>query len=141
MEPILLPTPNAARGEVALVVAGQSLLLKFNLHALYAWTQLTGHAPSQFGEQLDVNYIATLSELIACAVQQAGVPGFSQDDAIELIQGLSEQEGDQLAEAIMQAVTPDPLVAALRKRIAAKQAQQLEGTVNGAATSNSPSAS
>ncbi len=131
------PIANAARGEAILTIDGEKHFVKFNLRVLYAWTQLTGKAPSEFGLEIDENHIGALSGILLCAVRLF-VPGketYTQEEAMDLMQDMNAEEAEGLADAIILAVTPDPLTAALRKQVAAKAAAKKAENKSGADTS------
>ena len=116
-------TPNAARGEAAITIAGQTYPIRFGLNVLRDWTKLTGKKPTDFGALLSDDYTEALTSLLACAVRRC-VPdqqAFTQDNAGDLIDALSAGEAASIGEAITEAVTTgDPLMAALSKQVAAK---------------------
>ena len=139
-------TPNPARGEATITIAGQAYPIRFGLNVLRDWTKLTGKKPTEFGQLLSDDYTEALTSLLACAVRR-GVPGqsaFTQDDAGDLIDLMPEQEAVSIGEAITEAVTTgDPLMAALSKQVAAKNKALREKaqSENGTASSTSDSAS
>jgi hypothetical protein len=140
------PIPNAARGEVQLTIAGEQYAVRFGLNVMRDWSKLSDKAPSEFGVQLEENHVETLAVFLSCAVRRY-VPaaalsgGFGPDEAADLIESMSPDEADAVAEAILEAVSIDPLAAALRKQVAAKAAAQKAQQKNGGATSISGSAS
>ena len=140
-------TPNSARGEVLLTVAGQTYPVKFNLNVMRDWSKLTGKGPSEFGQLLSDDYTEALTSLITCAVRRF-VPGavypagFSQDDAGDLLDEMSPDEATRIAEAITESITVvNPLLAALSKQVAAKNAALHPAIPPESGTSTSPSAS
>ena len=139
-------TPNTARGEATLTIAGQPHTIRFGLNVLRDWTKLTGKKPTEFGQMLSDDYTEALTSLLACAVRRF-VPGqadFTQDEAGDLIDTLTPGEAASIGEAITEAVTTgDPLMAALSKQVAAKNQalRQTAPTESGTASSTLASAS
>lgn len=118
-------TPNTARGEVKLTIGGEQHAVRFGLNVMRDWSKQTDKAPSEFGVQLEENHVETLAVFLGCAVRRY-VPGseFTSDDAADLIEDMTPDEANAVAEAILEAVSIDPLAAALRKQVAAKAAAQ-----------------
>ncbi len=141
--------PNAARGEALLTIGGEQYPVRFGMNVMRDFSKLTGKAPSEFGALLGQDYIEALTGIVCCAVRRH-VPRavfeaqFTQDDAADLIDGLSAEEVDALAEGITEAVSVGPLMAALMAKVTAKnEASQPEATppANGTSTSTLPSES
>lgn len=141
-------TPNAARGEVSLNIAGTQSPVRFGMNVMRDFTKLTGKAPSEFGALLADDFNEALSGLVYCAVKRY-VPadklpaGFDQDAACDLIEDFTTEEADAVADAITEAVTVgNPLLTSLTAKVASKN-RELQPTQpeNGTPTSTLPSAS
>jgi hypothetical protein len=139
-------SPNTARGQATLTIAGKQYPVRFTLNVLRDWTKLTGRAASEFGLAIVEDHIEAFSGLIMCAVRRH-VPGqseFTQDQAVDLLEVMEQPEADKLAEAITEATTAVlPLLASMSQQFATK-AQSLNPstpTENGATGTTSDSAS
>jgi hypothetical protein len=113
-------TPNAARGEVTVVIAGQQYQMRFSLAVLHDYTRATGHGITDIGEQLNADLLGTIGELLAAAVRRFVPTGvrpadFDAGHALDLIEEMGKTEADAVAEAIWAAVKVDenPFLAAL----------------------------
>lgn len=113
-------TPNAARGEVTVTIAGQSYPLRFSLAVLSDYTRATGHGITSIGEQLNADLLGTIGELLAAAVRRFVPTGarpadFDAGHALDLIEEMGQAEADAVAEAIWAAVKVDenPFITAL----------------------------
>jgi hypothetical protein len=115
-------TPNAARGEVTITIAGQQYQVRFSLNVLRDWSKLTGRAASEFGLAIIEDHIEAFSGIITCAVQRfAPALSFTQDQAVDLLEEMPQAEADAIAEAITEATsTVNPLLASMTKVLAAK---------------------
>jgi hypothetical protein len=139
-------TPNTARGEAHITIAGQAHPIRFGMNVLRDWTKLTGKKPTEFGALLSDDYTEALTSLLSCAVRRF-VPdqqAFTQDDAGDLIDVMTKEEAESIGEAITEAVTTgDPLMAALSKQVAAKNKalRETPQSENGTDSSTSDSAS
>jgi hypothetical protein len=118
--------PNAARGEATLTIAGEKYTIRFGMNVMRDFTQLTGKAPSEFGQLLSTDYNEALSSIVYCAIKRY-VPSeklpaeFSQDAAADLIDAFTQQEADEVAEAITEAVTVgNTLLTSLTAKVASK---------------------
>lgn len=148
MKAVPLNTPNAARGEVTLTFSGQKHLVRFGMNVMRDFSKLTGRAPSEFGDVLGDDYTEALTAIVSCAVKRY-VPadalpnGFTQEDAADYIDELSQEEADALAEAITEAVTVPPLMTSLMAKVTVKNAANTRATQpeSGSSTLTSPSAS
>jgi hypothetical protein len=138
----VLTTPNPARGEATITIAGQAHPVRFGLNVLRDWTKLTGKKPTEFGQMLSDDYTEALTSLLACAVRRC-VPGqqdFTQDNAGDLIDEMGKEEAESIGEAITEAVTTgDPLMAALSKQVAAKNKALREKVQSESGTDSSTS--
>jgi hypothetical protein len=119
-------TPNAARGEVSITIAGVAYPVRFGMNVMRDFTKLTGRAPSEFGQLLADDYNEALSGIVYCAVKRYvgadNLPtGFDQDAACDLIEDLSLAEADAVADAIAEAVTVgNPLLTSLTAKVVSK---------------------
>lgn len=137
-------TPNAARGEVNITIAGKTYPVRFSLNVLRDWTKLSGLPASDFGAAIVADHIEAFSGIIACAVRRfvPGLENFTQDQAADLIEEMSQPEADAIAEAITEATTTvNPMLAAMSKQVAAKKQALVAPSENGAASSTLPSVS
>ena len=118
-------TPNAARGEVQITIAGVQHPVRFSLNVLRDWSKLTGQAPTEFGMAIVLDHVEAFSGIIACAIRRY-VPGqvdYTQEQAVDLLEDMSQPEADAIAEAITEATTTvNPLLAAMNQKVAAKKA-------------------
>jgi hypothetical protein len=134
-------TPNAARGEATLTIAGQPRKIRLSMNVMRDVTKLTGMGTGQFVELLSTDFDEAATALVACAVKRY-VPGqqaFTQDDAGDLIDSLNPAENDALAEAIKETLRVGPLFAALTAKVSAQP--EPTPSENGTNTSTSPSVS
>jgi hypothetical protein len=134
-------TPNTARGEATLTVAGQPHTIRLGMNVMRDVTKLTGLGTSEFAQLLSTDFNEAATALVACAVKRY-VPGqqaFTQDDAGELIDRLSPTENDALAAAIKETLNVGPLLASLMAKVTPKAvAPELMLGENGTSISNSP---
>jgi len=117
-------TPNAARAEVTLIIAGQARKLRFGMNVMRDVTKLTGLGTSEFAGLLSTDFNEAATALVACAVKRY-VPGceqFTQDEAGELIDELSPAATDALAEALKETLSVGPLMGALLAKVAPQSA-------------------
>jgi len=135
------PIPNTARGEATITIGGEKHTIRFGMNVMRDVTKLTGLGTGEFANLLSTDFPEASTALVACAVKRLpGKQNFTQDDAGNLIDALAPEENDMLAEAMQEAVSVGPLMAALLKKVAAKQSG-LALSESGTSTSNSPSAS
>lgn len=131
-------TPNAARGEATITIGGQTHPIRFGMNVMRDVTKLTSLGTSEFASLISTDFPEAATALVACAVRRH-VPGqekFSQDDAGDLLDGLTAEEADSLGDAMTEAVSVGPLMAALLRKVAAKQAESAPSE-NGTSTSTS----
>jgi hypothetical protein len=134
-------TPNAARGEATITIGGEKHTIRFGMNVMRDVTKLTGLGTGEFANLLSTDFPEASTALVACAVKRLpGKQAFTQDDAGDLIDKLAADENEALAEAMKEAVSVGPLMAALLKKVAAKQSA-LVPSENGINTSTSPSVS
>jgi hypothetical protein len=134
-------TPNTASGEATITIDGQQHTIRFGMNVMRDVTKLTGLGTGEFANLLSTDFPEAATALVACAVKRLpGKQHFTQDDAGDLIDKLAADENEMLAEAMTEAVSVGPLMAALLKKVAAKQSALLPSE-NGTSTSNSLSAS
>ncbi|MGI4865356.1 MAG: hypothetical protein ACRYFZ_15650 [Janthinobacterium lividum] len=133
-------TPNTARGEVKITIAGQQYPVRFNLNVMRDWSKLTGQAATQFGMAIVLDHVEAFSGVIACAIRRY-VPGhadYTQEQAVDLLEEMSQPEADAIAEALTEATTTvNPLLAAMNQSVAAKNLEnvQLSAPAESGATS------
>jgi len=134
-------TPNAARGEAAITIGGEKHTIRFGMNVMRDVTKLTGLGTTEIAGMLHTNFAEASTALVACAVKRLpGYQAFTQDEAGDLLDGLAPDETELLGEAMTEAITVGPLLAALLKKVAAQQAE-LAPSENGTNTSNSLSVS
>ncbi len=135
-------TPNAARGEVAVVIAGQALTLRFSLAVLHDYTTAKKCKLPQVLNDMAEDTLGTMADLLAIAVRRAGQGNFTAADALELSQELTQEQGDAMAAAIWSAlkINQNPLLKALIAQSPTPAPKQEETTI-GSNTSTSLSAS
>jgi|GEM_PF-3468825 len=135
---------NTARGEATITIAGAPHLLRFGMNVMRDVTKLTGLGTSEFAALLSTDFNEAATALVACAVKRY-VPGcetFSQDDAGELIDGLSPAENDELADALKETLSVGPLMGALLAKVAPQSGPSTSALpTNGTSTLTLPSAS
>lgn len=143
MEVLPTATPNIARGEVLLTIAGSQYPVRFSLRVLHAYTQATGHSLADIGKDMGKDLLGTIAQLLTQAVRAyvpvADMPSdFTLGDGLDLMEVLSPKESDEIADAIWAAIQIDtnPLLAAL----IAKAPKLSVPATNGDSTSTSPSA-
>ena len=135
------PTPNAARGEATITIAGQPHTIRFGMNVMRDVTKLTGLGTGDFAQLLSTDFNEAATALVACAVNRyvPGQPAFSQDDAGELIDCLSPTENDALAAAIKETLSVGPLLASLMAKVTPPAvAPELTPSENGTSTLISP---
>ena len=119
-------TPNAAHGEVTLIISGQPHLLRFGMNVMRDVTKLTGLGTSEFAALLSTDFNEAATALVACAVKRyaPGHENFTQDDAGELIDELRHNPAanDALAEALKETLSVGPLMGALLAKVAPQPA-------------------
>jgi len=138
-------TPNPARGEALITIAGAPQRLRFGMNVMRDVTKLTGLGTSEFAQLLSTDFNEAATALLSCAVRRY-VPGqdqFSQDDAGELIDELNPTDTDALADAIKESLSVGPLMASLMAKVTPQAAPGPASvpSENGASTSTSHSAS
>lgn len=137
-------TPNTARGEVRLTVAGQQYPVRFNLNVMRDWSKLSGKPASSFGLAIIEDHIEAFSGVITCAVRRY-VPGqadYTQDQAVDLLDEMPQSEADAVAEAITEATTTvNPLLAAMNEKVAAKTQAQAQPAPSESGTTSATSLS
>jgi len=134
-------TPNAVRGEATITIDGTPHTIRFGMNVMRDVTKLTGLGTGEFANLLSTDFPEASTALVACAVKRLpGKQNFTQDDAGDLIDKLEATENEALAEAMTEAVSVGPLMAALLKKVAAKQSALLP-SANGTTTSTSLSVS
>lgn len=140
-------TPNPARGEITLLIAGQPQKLRFSLRTLHDYTTRTGHKLLDLGSRLTEDFIGVVGELVTSAVRCCAAPsaaaGFDVGQALDLVDGLSKADTNELMHVIMQAVKVNeaPLFQALIAQAPQPAPKNEETATNGASTSTSASAS
>jgi hypothetical protein len=140
-------TPNTARGEVRLTIGDQQYPVRFGMNVMRDFTKLTGKAPSEFGRLLGEDYVETLSGLVYCAAKRF-VPadqlpeGFDLDQTADLIDAMQPAEADEIAEAIVEAVTVgNHLLTSLTAKVASKTQAVHQATLAESGTTSSTSLS
>ncbi|TVT43119.1 hypothetical protein FNT36_03230 [Hymenobacter setariae] len=139
-------TPNTARGEVRLTIAGQQHPVRFNLNVMRDWSKLSGRPASEFNLAIIEDHIEAFSSIITCAIRRfvPAYPEYAQDLAVDLLEEMPQAEADAIAEAITEAtVTVNPLLASMSKQLAAKMQALTPSTPseNGATSETSLTAS
>jgi hypothetical protein len=138
-------TPNVARGEVLITIAGTQYPVRFGMNVMKDFSKLTGKAPSELGVALSENPDNTLGSLVLLAIRRY-VPGqaeIAEEVVYDLIDGLSAEEIDAITEAITEAVAVgNPLLLPLSAKVAArgKAAAESIASENGTSSSTSLSA-
>lgn len=146
IQPPVGTAPNPARGEVLLpVVEGEAPFpVRFSLKALHDYTTRTGHSLASIGLDMTEDTLGTIGQLLTSAVRLY-VPGsvrpaaFELNDALDLMERLSDEQGEQVAAAIWAAIRieSNPLLKALIAQAPKPSAPETNGT----STSTSASAS
>lgn len=142
----VLTTPNPARGEITLLIAGQPHKVRFSLRVLHDYTTRTGHKLLDLGGRLTEDFIGTVGELVASAVRccvPTAPAGFGVGEALDLVEGLDKAQTNELMHVIMQAVRVDqaPLFQALIAQAPQPAPTSEETAMNGTSTSTSALAS
>ena len=134
-------TPNTARGEVTITIAGVAYPVRFSLNVLRDWTKLSGRPASEFGLAIIEDHIEAFSGLIACAVQRyAPSLDYTQEQAVDLLEEMPQAEADAIAEAIAEATTTvNPLLASMTKQLTAKAQALTASTPNKSGATGSTS--
>jgi hypothetical protein len=119
--------------------------VRFSLKVLHDYTTRTGHSLASIGPDMADDLLGTIGQLLTSAVRTyvpgSVVPaGFELPDGLDLMERLSEAEGQAVATAIWAAirVETNPLLKAL---IAQAPKPQSAPSENGASTLTSASAS
>jgi len=138
-------TPNPARGEVLLpIVEGEKPFpVRFSLKVLHDYTTRTGRSLAEIGQDMADDLLGTIGQLLTSAVRLY-VPGtvtpaaFELPDALDLMERLNQEQGDDIAAAIWAAikVQDNPLLKALIAQAPKPSAPETSGT----STSTLPSA-
>ncbi len=112
-------TPNAARGEATITIAGAPHRLRFGMNVMRDVTKLTGLGTGEFAQLLSTDFNEAATALVACAVKRyvSGQESFTQDDAGELIDELNPSDTDALADAIKESLSVGPLMASLMAKV------------------------
>ncbi len=123
-------TPNAARGEVTVTIAGQPVALRFSLAVLHDYTTAKRCKIPQVLQDMAEDTLGTMADLLAIAVRRAGKPDFTTADALELSQELTQEQGNAMASAIWLALKIDqnPLLKALIAQAPTPAPKQQEST-------------
>lgn len=125
-------TPNPARGEVAIILGGQPLTLRFNLRTLHDFTSTSGLKLTDLGPALTDDTFGTVGGLVASAVRCATNKPFSVGDALDVLDSLSESENQAVIAAVVEAIRVDR--SPLFKALIAQLPQQSAPEPNGAST-------
>lgn len=119
-------SPSAFAGEVCVTLGDAKRTFRFGMNTLRDYTALTGTPAGGFAADLNADYNTALLNLVYCGVKRY-VPAtalpedFSLDVLGDWMDGLSPEDSNTLAEAIMQALNPtkggNPLMAALLHKL------------------------
>jgi hypothetical protein len=137
------PAATISHGQVLITLDGQLYPIRFSLNVLRDWGKLTGYSPSDFGRALANDYLEAFTSIIVCSVHRfvPALAEFTQDQAADALEAMSQEEADILAKAIIEATTAaTPLLAALNRQFAVQQqpAAQQEALNPVAPTESSP---